>query len=56
MEEKVRDMVCGMEFDIDVQSGELEYEGKMYYFCSLGCKDKFGYTPEQYLSHEEKES
>lgn len=54
MAEKVKDLVCGMEFDRESASGNLEYEGKIYYFCSLGCRDKFAYKPEKYVAHEKK--
>jgi YHS domain-containing protein len=41
------DPVCGM----DVQKSELKslYKGKVYYFCSRGCKAKFDAEPEKYL-------
>ncbi len=32
---RVRDLICGMEFDKDTASGSLEYKGKTYYFCSF---------------------
>jgi YHS domain-containing protein len=45
-----------MEFDEDTASGLLEYYGKVYYFCSLGCKEKFAREPEKYVAHEEREN
>jgi Cu+-exporting ATPase len=54
MVEKVRDLVCGMELDKDSVNSILEYYDKIYYFCSLVCKDKFGREPEKYVTHEER--
>ena len=42
-----RDVVCGMQVDPTKAAGQ--YEGKTYYFCSLGCKAKFEANPRQYL-------
>ncbi len=55
MAEKVKDLVCGMEFDKDTTSGTFEYKGKIYYFCSLGCRDKLAKEPNKYTAHERKE-
>lgn len=55
MAEKVRDLVCGMEFDGDSASSILAYYDKIYYFCSLGCKEKFGREPEKYVNNAERE-
>ncbi len=54
MTERVKDLVCGMEFEKETASGSFEYKGKTYYFCSLGCKDKFAQYPEKYIVQEEK--
>ncbi len=57
MAERVKDLVCGMEFDKETASGTFEYKGKTYYFCSQGCREKFAEDPEKYIAHktEEKE-
>jgi YHS domain-containing protein len=55
MAEKVRDLVCGMEFDQDSASYKIEYYDKVYYFCSLVCKEKFGREPEKYVNNTERE-
>ena len=34
------DPICGMEVD-EKTALRLEYEGKTYYFCSPGCRNKF---------------
>jgi YHS domain-containing protein len=46
------DPVCGMEVDEQTAAGKSEYEGKTYYFCSLGCKAAFDKDPEKYLQQE----
>lgn len=54
MAEKVKDLVCGMEFDKDTASGTFEYKRKTYYFCSLGCREKFAKEPGKYIAYEKK--
>lgn len=55
MAEKVRDLVCWMEFDKDSASCKIEYYDKIYYFCSSFCKEKFGREPEKYANNAERE-
>jgi P-type Cu+ transporter len=43
-----RDVVCGMQVDPAKAAGRSEYNGKTYYFCSVGCKKKFDANPSQY--------
>jgi len=40
MEEKVKDPVCGMEVEAD-KAIKSEKDGKVYFFCSKNCQDKF---------------
>ncbi len=40
--------VSGEEFDVSKAAGSYEYEGKTYYFCCEGCKEKFLKDPEKY--------
>jgi YHS domain-containing protein len=47
-----KDPVCGMEVDPTQAAGNSEYNGKMYYFCSKGCKVAFDKDPEKYLKSE----
>ncbi|MDH4218010.1 MAG: YHS domain-containing protein [Candidatus Aminicenantes bacterium] len=54
MVERVKDLVCGMEFDKETASGTFEYKGKFYYFCSLGCRNKFAEDPKRYIAQEAK--
>jgi Cu+-exporting ATPase len=43
-----RDVVCGMQIDPAKAAGTAEYNGKIYYFCSAGCKAKFEANPAKY--------
>ncbi len=54
MSEKVKDLVCGMEIDKDTAAATYEHKGKTYYFCNLGCRDKFAQDPEKYVAREEE--
>lgn len=53
-----KDPVCGMVVDEKkaATASEIkmtsEYKGKVYYFCSLGCKRAFDKEPERYLKGE----
>ncbi|MCL4399352.1 YHS domain-containing protein [Candidatus Parvarchaeota archaeon] len=42
-----RDVVCGMEVDKSSKY-KSTVNGKNYYFCSAGCKDKFDANPIKY--------
>jgi Cu+-exporting ATPase len=43
------DPVCGMAVSRSDVSGESEYQGKPYYFCSPGCKERFDADPARYV-------
>src|SRR5262249_60191724 len=45
----VIDPVCGMTVTADRSHRPLEYAGTTYYFCSVGCHDRFGQDPEPYV-------
>ncbi len=47
--EMEKDPVCGMDVDPKSAAGKSEYQGKTYYFCSLGCKKEFDQSPEKFL-------
>lgn len=47
--EKVRDIVCGMEFYRELADAKLAYFEDVYYFCSERCLDAFSLEPEKYL-------
>ena len=49
--ESQRDPVCGMEVKSDSPHHE-SFEGKIYHFCSLKCREKFQADPHQYMSRQ----
>ncbi len=48
------DPVCGMGVDEESAGATHEYEGKTYYFCAVGCKDRFARDPEKFLEEKGK--
>jgi Cu+-exporting ATPase len=44
-----RDPVCGMDVDPQKAAGAEQYQGRMYYFCSTSCQQKFRTDPAKYL-------
>jgi YHS domain-containing protein len=44
-----KDPVCEMEVDPAHASGQFEYEGTKYYFCSHGCMDSFKADPAAFV-------
>lgn len=42
-----------MDVDPKTATNKSEYKGKMYYFCSPGCKKDFEKEPEKYIMKEE---
>ena len=44
-----KDLVCGMEVDPKTAAAKSTYQGKTYYFCSVGCKKDFDKEPEKYI-------
>ncbi len=45
-----KDPVCGMAVDPAKAEAKFEYDGKTYYFCCAGCREKFAAAPDKYLS------
>jgi Cu+-exporting ATPase len=43
------DVICHMTVDEQHAAGQSIYNGKNYYFCSLGCKQRFDASPENYV-------
>ena len=43
------DPVCKMLVSPETAAGEFEHDGKHYYFCSNGCREKFAADPQKYL-------
>lgn len=52
--EKARDPVCGMTVDTANAKSSL-YDGRVYYFCSQSCRDKFESSPASYAKGESGE-
>ncbi len=46
------DPVCNMTVEEDEAAATAEYDGKTFYFCSVGCKNDFEESPEAFLRHE----
>lgn len=46
----VKDSVCGMTVDPQSAAGSFEYDGRTWFFCSLGCLDKFRTDPRRFLN------
>ena len=46
---KATDPVCGMYVE-EQHDLSAEHEGKKYYFCSVGCKERFEKEPHRYIS------
>jgi P-type Cu+ transporter len=47
--QKVKDPVCGMDVDPATAKHKLDHAGKLYYFCSAHCNEKFQADPDLYL-------
>ena len=45
----VTDPVCGMHIEESSAAGSTDYGGQRYYFCAIGCRDKFVANPASYL-------
>ncbi len=44
-----KDPICGMQVDPLHAAGRHEHKGRVYYFCSRSCLEKFRAEPEKYL-------
>src|SRR6266446_10914688 len=51
-EHRVKDPVCGMTVDPRSAAGFYEYRRQTYFFCSVGCRERFKADPERFLNHE----
>ena len=43
------DPICGMSVRPETAAASYEYGGTKYYFCAVGCRDKFAADPERFL-------
>jgi Cu+-exporting ATPase len=50
------DPVCGMTVSPATAAGQFEYAGKTYYFCAVGCLNRFQADPQQYLDPQRREA
>jgi len=46
------DPICGMKVDEKKAAATYEYKKKAYYFCAVGCKERFAQTPEKFVKQE----
>ena len=46
---KVKDPVCGMEFDQSQAEAQTTYNGQAYYFCSQECRKTFEENPGEFV-------
>ncbi len=53
MNEKVKDVVCGMDITTDAKF-HIMYDNKTYYFCSIDCEGKFNEAPETYIKENDE--
>ena len=51
-DQTVHDPVCHMDISITAAAGRSDYDGKTYYFCSMGCKREFDTDAEGVLQRE----
>jgi Cu+-exporting ATPase len=51
----MRDAVCKMELDERHVKESLVYEGRSYYFCSVGCRAEFERHPKDYAQAAQSE-
>jgi YHS domain-containing protein len=43
------DPVCRMSVEPAKAAAQSRYQGQTYYFCAVGCKQKFDRDPERYV-------
>ena len=49
------DPVCGMTVEADTAAAAWEHDGTTYYFCSVGCMERFHQDPASFLSMDPSE-
>jgi YHS domain-containing protein len=49
-----KDPVCNMEVDEKKAAATYDYKGKKYYFCAVGCKERFAKDPERFIKEKKK--
>jgi P-type Cu+ transporter len=53
-EHTVEDPVCGMRVDPHTAKHRHQHEGRTWYFCREGCRERFAADPERYLGEREE--
>jgi Cu+-exporting ATPase len=46
----MNDPVCGMSVTPETAAAAWEHDGSIYYFCSVGCMERFREDPGHFLS------
>jgi Cu+-exporting ATPase len=49
------DPVCGMKVQADSAAAAWEHDGATYYFCSVGCMERFRDDPERFIGLDRSE-
>jgi Cu+-exporting ATPase len=49
----VKDLFCGMDVEPEIAAASFEYQGKVYYFCDIACKQMFALDPQKYIQLDE---
>lgn len=44
------DPVCGMQVEEAHAAARVQHDGRTYYFCSEGCKERFRESPEKFVA------
>lgn len=52
MKAMAKDPICGMDVKEEEAAATYEYKGTTYYFCAVGCKERFAQDPERFLEKE----
>ena len=50
IQNEAKDPICGMMVEKSKAKHKSEFQGKAFYFCCAGCKQKFEQSPERYLA------
>ncbi len=48
--DEAKDPICGMTVEKSKAKYKADFQGKTFYFCCAGCKQKFEQSPERYLA------
>jgi P-type Cu+ transporter len=52
----VVDPVCGMTIRPEDAAGQVQHDGRTYYFCNPSCMERFKAHPERYLDHSQQDT